>query len=666
MTAQPAAIPQARAWNLRLGSWTTKLFVLLLFAILTVGMTYPLILNLRTAVPGPPWDNFVWLYDLWWFRHSIVDLQQWPTINPTIFYPFGYDLRLSEPTLATKLLAAPFLFWGDEILAYNAVLLLSFVLTAYATYLLIAYLTDNSYAAIVGAAVFAFCPFRMHAMAAGWLPLMATQWIPLTFLYLERTLRDGKARYALVTGLFMALTILSSWYYLYIVGPAVLLYLLMRMSRLKGSIDRAQLTRNLMFAGLVILVMVLPVALPVVMQQSGSMGWSVADVEKWAASAEDFFIPNVYHPFWGEYFLSLRAETLRYPWYAPGFVYLGVVAMLLAAGALGRKRGASDITRPFVWLAVLFLLIGLGLVLHWGNRVVTIPVPEKVETWYVRIMSTLMSKLAWHKASLYDFDFQRGTVPIPLPALFLYLFVPLGNAMRTFYRFGVITIFAVSVLAGIGAAHILGGSRAPDIGPKGKYDVMPAPEVRRKSRPSIATATAILLGLVLFDFCSVPLPYGMSDIKPQPLDRWLAAHPDDVVLMQFPTIRALSGDSLYRTKFHGKRVAYGHGTFYPQKYLKAMPTLATFPSEESLKLLKSWGVTHIAVGSQAYDAGWGDQQGQTWETVRAQIEANRNLKLVGVTYDEPFWRDEHVSGIIYGSPPVVPILVDKVYVYELR
>ncbi len=111
-------------------------------------------------------------------------------------------------------------------------------------------------------------------------------------------------------------------------------------------------------------------------------------VEKWAASAEDFFIPNVYHPFWGEYFLSLRAETLRYPWYAPGFVYLGVVAMLLAAGALGRKRGASDITRPFVWLAILFLLIGLGLVLHWGNRVVPIPVPEKVETWYVRIMST--------------------------------------------------------------------------------------------------------------------------------------------------------------------------------------------------------------------------------------------------------------------------------------
>lgn len=666
MTAQPATPLHTRAWSLRLGSWTTKLFVLLLFAILTVGMTYPLILNLRTAVPGPPWDNFVWLYDLWWFRHSIVDLNEWPTINPTIFYPFGYDLRLSETTLATKLLAAPFLFWGDEILAYNAVLLLSFVLTAYATYLLISYLTDNGYAAIVGAAIFAFCPFRMHAMAAGWLPLMATQWIPLTFLYLERTLRDGKARYALAAGLFMALTVLSSWYYLYIVGPAVALYLLMRMGRLKGSIDRAQLTRNLMFAGFVILVMVLPVALPVVMQQSGAMGWSVADVEKWAASADDFFIPNVYHPFWGEYFLSLRAETLRYPWYAPGFVYLGVVALLLAAGALGRKRGASDITRPFVWLAVLFFLIGLGLVLHWGNEVVAVRVPENVETWYVRIMSTLMSKLAWHKASLYDFAFEQGTVPIPLPALLVYLFVPLGNAMRTFYRFGVITIFAVSVLAGIGAAQILGGSRAPDVGPKGKYDMAPPPDAKRKSRPSIATATAILLGLVLFDFCSIPLPYGMSDIKPQPLDRWLAAHPDDVVLMQFPTIRALSGDSLYRTKFHGKRVAYGHGTFYPDKYVKAMPTLATFPSEQSLKLLKSWGVTHIAVGSQAYDAGWGDQQGQNWEVVRAQIEATKNLKLVGVTYDEPFWRDERVSGIIYGSPPVVPILVDKVYVYELR
>jgi hypothetical protein len=98
-----------------LGSWTTKLFVLLLFAILSVGMTYPLILNLRTAVPA---------------HHGIIlsgyttsgvstqhrDLQQGLTINPTIFYPFAYDLRLSDDA-GHQAPSCSFLFWGDEILA---------------------------------------------------------------------------------------------------------------------------------------------------------------------------------------------------------------------------------------------------------------------------------------------------------------------------------------------------------------------------------------------------------------------------------------------------------------------------------------------------------------------------------------------------------------------
>ncbi len=213
----------------RMGSAQTRFWVLVLFVILSLLMTYPLVLHLRTAVPGPPWDNFVWLYDLWWFRHSIVDLGQWPTYNPGIFYPYGYDLRLSETMLANKVLIAPILFWGDEVLAYNVLLLLGFILTGYATYLLLAYLTGNPYAAVVGGAIFAFCPYRMHAMAAGWLPLLSTQWIPLTFLYLERTLRERKARYALAAGLFRALNILSSWYYLYVVGAFAVIYVLVRL-----------------------------------------------------------------------------------------------------------------------------------------------------------------------------------------------------------------------------------------------------------------------------------------------------------------------------------------------------------------------------------------------------------------------------------------------------
>jgi hypothetical protein len=651
----------------RMGSAQTRFGVLVLFVILSVLMTYPLVLHLSTAVPGPPWDNFVWLYDLWWFRHSIVDLGQWPTNNPGIFYPYGYDLRLSETMLANKALIAPVLFWGDEILAYNVLLLLGFVLTGYATYLLLAYLTGNPYAAVVGGAIFAFCPYRMHAMAAGWLPLLSTQWIPLTFLYLERTIREGKARYAVAAGLFLALNILSSWYYLYVVGGFVGVYLLLRLWPWKRALRERGLVRNLLLGGLVAGLLVLPVAWPVLTVSGGSMGWSLKDVEKWAASLDDFILPNVYHPLWGDYFLSLRAFTLRYPWYAPGFVYLGWVAVVLAVIGLRRGGRQGRVVPALFWLGALSFLLALGVALHWGNRVVAVRLPPQVERFLSRGLSTLMSKWALHKASYYDIAFESGSVPVLLPALFLYLFVPLGNTLRTMYRFGVMTVFAVAVLAGMGAASLLGGIRAPgeERAPRGRYDLVNG-SARARPAARALNGAVVLLALVLLDFVSAPLAYGLSEVAPQPLDRWLAALPEDAVVMQFPLTRSLSGLNLYRQKYHGKKMAYGHGTFYPGSYQYALPTLGTFPSEESLALLKSWGVTHVLVGSGAYDAGWGDQRGQTWERVRAQIEASGRLRFVGVIYEQPLWRDERVSQVIYGSPPVVPVLVDKIYIYELH
>jgi len=633
----------------RLGSWTTRLFVLVLFLVLSLGMTWPLVLNLRTAVPGAPWDNLVWLYDLWWFRHSIVELNAWPKVNPLIFYPFGYDLRLSETMWANKALIAPVLFWGDEVLAYNVLLLLSFVLTGYATYLLIAYLTDNRYAAVVGGAAFAFCPYRMHAMAAGWLPLISTQWMPLAFLYLERTLSERKAGYALAAGLFIALNVLSSWYYLYVVGAFVVLYVLVRLWPWRRILAERGLVGRLALVAVVALAMIAPAAVPVVTAHAGGMSWSLQDVEKWAASLEDFFLPNVYHPLWGEHFLSLRGYAPRYPWYTPGFVYLGIVPLLLAAMCCS-ARAVSRSTVPtrgaYLWLGGVSFVLALGVVLHWRGEVLGIPVPPAVEAFFVRGMSTLMSKWALHKASYYEIFTRSGTIPIPLPALLLYLFVPLGSALRTLYRFGVITMLAVAVLAGMGVAGALAN-------------------VQTFKRSNVLK-TALLLGLVLVDFCCAPLPYGFTEVRAQPLDHWLAALPDSAVLMQFPLVRALSGDSLYRAKYHGKRMAYGHGTFYPAAYVAAMPVLATFPSEECLALLKSWGVSHVIVGSQAYDAGWGDRPEQSWDVVRGQIEASSRLRLVSITRDEPFWRDERISGVIYGNPPVVPVLVDKLYVYELQ
>ena len=649
----------------RLGSWSTRLLVLLLFAILTLTLSYPLVIYLRTAVPGPPWDNFEWLYHLWWFRHSIVDLGQWPTVDPTTFYPFGYDLRLSESMLANYLLIAPFLFWGDEVLAYNLFLLLTFILTGYATYLLIAYLTDNQVAAFVGGVAFAFCPYRMHIAAAGWLPLLSTQWIPLLFLCLERFLRERRMRFALGAGLFMALVALSSWYYAYIVGLFALLFVLVRLWPWRQALGDAHLMRGLLLAGVVTVALVLPVAWPLFGMRSGHMGWSLADVDKWSASVDDFLLPNVYHPLWGEFFLRMRDYAPRYPWYMPGCIYLGVAVLILALVAVVKRDEDGAFPRGYGWIMVLSLILALGVVLRWNGDVVQVAVSPQVETLVNRFMSTLVSKWALNKDSYYAIPVEAGSVPVPLPGLLLYLFLPWGDAMRTLYRFGVMTVFAVTVLAGIGAARLLGGCRFPGEAILVSAGLAEGSGGKGGRSGRVLILGAVLVAFVLLDFVSAPLPYGVSEVVAQPLDRWLASQSDETVVMQFPLIRALNGTSLYRTKYHQKRVAYGHGTFFPTGFQYAVPVLETFPDQECLALLEYWGVTHIAVGSKVYDAGWGDRRGQTWDTMRQQIEASPELHLVGVTFEDPFWVRERVSDVISGNPPVEPILVDKVYIYEL-
>lgn len=674
----------------RFGSPRTRLLVLVAFSLCSLLMTWPLIRNVRTAVPGPPWDNMVWLYDLWWFRHSILDLHQWPSYNPGIFYPYGYDLTLSETMLANKALIAPFLFLGDEVLAYNALLLTSFVLTGYAAYLYVAYLTDNRGAAMVAAAVFTFASYRMHVMAAGWLPLISTQWIPLAFLYLERTLHEGKARFALATGCFVALSALCSWYYLYIVGVGLVLYLLVRLHPWRAGLKTVHLGRNLLLAGGSVALLVAPVALPVVFGRSGAMGWPLGEVEKWALSIEDFFLPNVYHPVWGEAFLSLRSYTQRYPWYAPGCVYLGIVALLLAGYAVVRGEARNPIGRALLWSGAISMVLALGVVLRFNNRVVGIPAPTQVEAVVTRGLSALMSKWALHKAPYSVIRSGPGTIPVPLPGLLVYLFMPLGNAMRTLFRFGAITTLSVAVLAGMGAARLHGGVRFPDAAGAGELPMLPSLSPETLVMPGagssgtspgkpwwarllgrVAWPPVLLFCLVIADFVSAPLPYGYTRVAPQPLDLWLAARSDKPVVAQFPLVRALSGAMLYAARYHGQRIAYGQGTFYPTEYEQAKAILERFPSSESLALLKRWGVIIVVVGSKAYDAGWGDQRGQSWASVRQQIEqpadqASPGLRFVGMIQDTPMWFDERVSRTIRGSLPVEPILVDTLYVYEVQ
>jgi hypothetical protein len=166
----------------------------------------------------------------------------------------------------------------------------------------------------------------------------------------------------------------------------------------------------------------------------------------------------------------------------------------------------------------------------------------------------------------------------------------------------------------------------------------------------------VLLGAVLFELCSAPFSLGWSEVKAQPVERWLAQQPGTGAVAEFPLWKAECGSGLYASAQHGKPVAYGYGAFFPSGYRQARPTLWGFPSAPSIALLQTWGVRYVLVGAVSYGAQWPD--------VQQRISQLGDLRLVAMFDEEPGY---HAGWLAQALPDFGrAFIVDRVYVYELQ
>jgi hypothetical protein len=253
-------------------------------------------------------------------------------------------------------------------------------------------------------------------------------------------------------------------------------------------------------------------------------------------------------------------------------------------------------------------------------------------------MTFLGSRLAVNPATFYWKLWVKDAIYVPLPTMLLYVFLPFFASIRYPARFAVFTILAAAILAGMGVSRLLTTLR------------------RRPGRPwSGLSLTAVVLGLILFEFAAVPPPFGMSEVKTQTVDQWLAAQEGDFTVMQYPLSRALWGPSLYRTTVHGKKTVYGYGSLFPRAFVEKMPVLSQFPAEECMALLRQWGVRYVLVCSTSY--------GEAWPQLEQSIAASPQLHYVSTTQQEPISSGDRLLRQIpeYGAW----FVVDKVFIYEI-
>jgi len=307
---------------------------------LTVFLTWPQALHLATRV-APHQDPLLSGWRLAWIAHALAT-------NPThvydgnIFYPERRTLAYSDATFLQGALGAP-LFWLHLPTAfiYNLLLLAGILSSGMGLFVLARHLTRNDHAALVGAAVFTLVPYRIeHFMH---LELQWAAGIPLALWALHRAIEEGSWRFGALAGMLIALQFVSCIYYgLFLMMTAPILVALLL------AFDRRRALAALPPLALAVVVgaaIATPFALPY-LQNARTLGVrGIEDVAAFSARPINYLATPFLNWVWGWTAERFGATEVR--------LFPGLIAILLAAGALGRRAPR------IVWIYVVLLVFGV-------------------------------------------------------------------------------------------------------------------------------------------------------------------------------------------------------------------------------------------------------------------------------------------------------------------
>lgn len=334
--------------------------VLLFYTGLAVLLTWPLVLNLGSAYPATPgegaqdlWQN---LWNLWWVSEAWqrgID----PFFTDVLFYPEGASLLFHPLNLTSGVLGLPLRSLFGQIVAYNLLVLLSFLLSGYALFLLARQCGCSVVAALLGGLIYTASAFHFFHLRLGHLEQISMQWLPLYALALDGLLRRPTVLRVLATAMALLLIIFTS---LYMALYAALLTVLWVVWRL-GAWLRAQrqATTTLLIrpaVGLaamcgVVFAVVGPVLLfPMLgeLQQTTYAVRTIEDAARGSSAPADAILPPATHP--------LRALFAFPQPYSPG-AFLGFVPLLLALYGAFRQ---TQVGARWLVLAMIAWLLSLG------------------------------------------------------------------------------------------------------------------------------------------------------------------------------------------------------------------------------------------------------------------------------------------------------------------
>jgi hypothetical protein len=215
--------PRTLKWN-----WLDALYLLIIL-LLVIAMAYRYDPHISTSIPGMWWDPLLNTWTLSWDTTALIHhpLQLW---QAPLLYPYNLTLSYSENLIGDLPYFAPvYLISHNPVLAYNVTFYSIFFLDGLTMYVVARAYTRRRFAAFIAALIYAFAPYRLSQIDH--IPITGGEWIPLAFLYLDRSFQQGRWRNWILFALFFLLQLLSSVYYGIFLAYTLIAFVLVRYAK---------------------------------------------------------------------------------------------------------------------------------------------------------------------------------------------------------------------------------------------------------------------------------------------------------------------------------------------------------------------------------------------------------------------------------------------------
>jgi len=575
------------------GAVRTHAVALIGFFAITLVMTYPTVLYMGSAVN----DARDPLFNSWvmaWNAHSLMTGNPRGLFDTNIFYPAPDTAAYSEFLIPQSLVAAPVLWVsGNPILAYNFVLIVAIVTSAFGAYLLGSYLSGRLGGFIAGL-IFAFNPFMMNQLSH--VQLLSAGGIPLAFLYLHKFFTDGRTGHLLLFSLFYVLQALANTYYALYLTLFAGLYILAHIVHRRRYRD-VRLWLLMALHTSIALVALGPFFYRYVALRR-DFGMMVRSDES-VATALSFVATSPTNRLYGSATEAFfRNEAALFP---------GLVALVLAAAGIWggmslRKRRLIHTGPAYIAIAYRFTTWGLvflgALVIEilgsggidftlWSfpirasslrNPLVLIVALLVIRLWLKRRYAITSSVSgAWDTRLVYVGMLALAVI-LTIPAgasMLVHRYLPGFEGIRGVTRVHVMSMLAVSILAAFAIAFFS----------------------KRFGRRRGAVVTAILALVIGIEYISVPVPsvtIASREAAPE-VYRWLASQKEDFAFVEYPIDRSLQTWQVYFSTYHWKRLVTGASGFASKAYIELIRRNELVPSPSTLEDFERIGVRYLIV-----------------------------------------------------------------------